>query len=184
MDERFPTLPMLKWDHMMSSPPMFCHVLPGSPCSSGAPCGSSAGGSTKLLLGSHSSQEVTVLQYSGQSTGGVLPGGPAFDTTSTGLSLTAVRCVADRWRCRGLPQPGPSSGSAQTPAQPQTPPSATPSPLPNSQGQAVVARRRYQLQGAPSWFLRVRVKLGTEWLVLSGQATVAHWQVCVAEGGG
>lgn len=55
MDERFPSVPMLKWDHMMQSPPMFCHVVPGT-CS------------TKVLLGSHSSQEVTLLQYSGQST--------------------------------------------------------------------------------------------------------------------
>lgn len=67
MDERFPALPMLKWDHMMSSPPMFCHVVSASSASSG----SSGSGSTKLLLGSHSSQEVTMLQYSGQSTGGV-----------------------------------------------------------------------------------------------------------------
>lgn len=74
MDERFPILPMLKWDHMMSSPPMFCHVVPGS-------SGSAAGGSTKLLLGSHGSQEVTMLQYSGQSAGGVKPKhtvGPKF----------------------------------------------------------------------------------------------------------
>lgn len=53
MDERFPSVHMLKWDHMMQSPPMFCHVVPGT-CSS------------KVLLGSHSSQEVTLLQYSGQ----------------------------------------------------------------------------------------------------------------------
>lgn len=62
MDERFPCMPMLKWDHMMQSPPMFCHVLPGS-----ASSGSAAGGSgtTKVLLGSQSSQEITMLQYSG-----------------------------------------------------------------------------------------------------------------------
>uniref|UniRef100_A0A3Q2YY83 TAF1C beta-propeller domain-containing protein n=1 Tax=Hippocampus comes TaxID=109280 RepID=A0A3Q2YY83_HIPCM len=29
IDERFPCLPVLKMDHMMQSPPMFCHVLPG-----------------------------------------------------------------------------------------------------------------------------------------------------------
>lgn len=67
LDERFPTMPMLKWDHMMQAPPMFCHVVPGSDCS-GSVTGSLT--TTKLLLGSHSSQEVTLLQYSGQSTGG------------------------------------------------------------------------------------------------------------------
>ncbi|XP_026153842.1 TATA box-binding protein-associated factor RNA polymerase I subunit C isoform X2 [Mastacembelus armatus] len=59
MDERFPGVPMLKWDHMMQSPPMFCHVIRGS-----TP-GSAVGGTAKVLLGSHSSQEITMLQYSG-----------------------------------------------------------------------------------------------------------------------
>ncbi|XP_034457395.1 TATA box-binding protein-associated factor RNA polymerase I subunit C isoform X1 [Hippoglossus hippoglossus] len=62
MDERFPGVPMLKWDHMMESPPLFCHVLPGS-----ASSGSVVGGdrTTKVVLGSYSSQEITMLQYSG-----------------------------------------------------------------------------------------------------------------------
>ncbi|XP_029025695.1 TATA box-binding protein-associated factor RNA polymerase I subunit C [Betta splendens] len=55
IDERFPCMPMLKWDHLMRSPPMFCHILPASSQSSTA----------KVLLGSHSSQEITLLQYSG-----------------------------------------------------------------------------------------------------------------------
>ncbi|KAM9338364.1 TATA box-binding protein-associated factor RNA polymerase I subunit C [Symphorus nematophorus] len=55
MDERFPSVPMLKWDHMMQSPPMFCHVLPGS----------ASLDSNKVLLGSQFSQEITLLQYSG-----------------------------------------------------------------------------------------------------------------------
>ncbi|XP_077353280.1 uncharacterized protein taf1c isoform X2 [Festucalex cinctus] len=59
VDERFPCLPMLKMDHMMQSPPMFCHVLPGISSSwSGAR-------TTKVLLGSQRSQEITQLQYSG-----------------------------------------------------------------------------------------------------------------------
>ncbi|CAJ1071104.1 TATA box-binding protein-associated factor RNA polymerase I subunit C isoform X1 [Xyrichtys novacula] len=61
IDERFPGVPMLKWDHMMQSPPLFCHVIPGS-ASSGLAGGA---GTTKFLLGSQSSQEITLLQYSG-----------------------------------------------------------------------------------------------------------------------
>ncbi|XP_068429800.1 TATA box-binding protein-associated factor, RNA polymerase I, subunit C isoform X2 [Clinocottus analis] len=60
MDERFPCLPMLKWDHMMRSPPMFCHAVCGSLGSSG-----SGARATKVLLGSQNSQEITLLQYSG-----------------------------------------------------------------------------------------------------------------------
>ncbi|KAM9820222.1 TATA box-binding protein-associated factor, RNA polymerase I, subunit C-like [Neosynchiropus ocellatus] len=52
LDERLPGVPMLKMDHMMQSPPVFCHV-------------SSGVGTTKVLLGSQSSQEITLLQYSG-----------------------------------------------------------------------------------------------------------------------
>ncbi|KAM4528410.1 TATA box-binding protein-associated factor, RNA polymerase I, subunit C isoform 2-T3 [Odontesthes bonariensis] len=53
MDERFPCVPMLKSDHMMEAPPLFSHVIPGETRAN------------KILLGSHSSQEVTLLQYSG-----------------------------------------------------------------------------------------------------------------------
>ncbi|XP_060916988.1 TATA box-binding protein-associated factor RNA polymerase I subunit C [Labrus mixtus] len=62
MDERFPGVPMLKWDHYMQSPPMFCHLIPGSASSESAVGGAVT---TKVLLGSHSSQEITLLQYSG-----------------------------------------------------------------------------------------------------------------------
>ncbi|XP_055087817.1 TATA box-binding protein-associated factor, RNA polymerase I, subunit C isoform X2 [Periophthalmus magnuspinnatus] len=57
MDERFPCVPMLKCDHMMEAPPVFCQVLSNS--------GASSEGATKILLGSQRSQEVTLLQYSG-----------------------------------------------------------------------------------------------------------------------
>ncbi|KAM8827772.1 uncharacterized protein AB9W97_004066 isoform 2-T2 [Spinachia spinachia] len=62
IDERFPCISMLKWDHMMKSPPMFCHVL----CDS-ASSGSAVGGdrATKVLLGSQKSQEITLLQFLG-----------------------------------------------------------------------------------------------------------------------
>ncbi|XP_042182367.1 TATA box-binding protein-associated factor, RNA polymerase I, subunit C [Oncorhynchus tshawytscha] len=56
MDERFPCLPMIQWDHMMEHPPMFSQVVAGLP---------SGGGTTKVLLGSQRSQEVILLQYSG-----------------------------------------------------------------------------------------------------------------------
>lgn len=55
MDERFPCVPMLKWDHMMKAPPIFSHVVRRSAGSEEA----------DVLLGSQSSQEVTLLQYSG-----------------------------------------------------------------------------------------------------------------------
>ncbi|XP_040012919.1 TATA box-binding protein-associated factor RNA polymerase I subunit C isoform X2 [Xiphias gladius] len=74
MDERFPSMPMLKWDHMMHSPPMFCHVLLGS-----ASSGSTVGGArtNKVLLGSQSSQEITLLQYSGGRAEACFSRGPA-----------------------------------------------------------------------------------------------------------
>uniref|UniRef100_A0A3Q2CLR9 TATA-box binding protein associated factor, RNA polymerase I subunit C n=1 Tax=Cyprinodon variegatus TaxID=28743 RepID=A0A3Q2CLR9_CYPVA len=59
MDERFPCVPMLKCDHMMQAPPLFCHVASASDRGMGE--------TTKVLLGSHSSQEITLLQYSGES---------------------------------------------------------------------------------------------------------------------
>ncbi|CAN9504705.1 unnamed protein product [Ophioblennius macclurei] len=53
VDERFPGVPMLKLDHQMASPPVFCQVVPKDR------------GFTKVLLGSQRSQEITLLQYSG-----------------------------------------------------------------------------------------------------------------------
>ncbi|XP_051907044.1 TATA box-binding protein-associated factor, RNA polymerase I, subunit C-like [Hippocampus zosterae] len=70
LDERFPRLPVLKMDHMMHSPPMFCHVLPGV-SSSG-----SRARSAKVFLASQSSQEVTQLQYSGGRTEACVSVGP------------------------------------------------------------------------------------------------------------
>ncbi|XP_068109479.1 TATA box-binding protein-associated factor RNA polymerase I subunit C [Hyperolius riggenbachi] len=55
MDERFPVVPLVKWAHLMEGPPTFVSVVPG-------------GGSertNKILLGTHRSQEVVLLQYSG-----------------------------------------------------------------------------------------------------------------------
>uniref|UniRef100_A0A8C6NGX0 TATA-box binding protein associated factor, RNA polymerase I subunit C n=1 Tax=Nothobranchius furzeri TaxID=105023 RepID=A0A8C6NGX0_NOTFU len=61
MDERFPCTPMLKWDHMMKAPPIFCHVVPPSAASD-----SGKDKTTKVLLGSQRSQEIMMLQYSGE----------------------------------------------------------------------------------------------------------------------
>ncbi|XP_028318999.1 TATA box-binding protein-associated factor, RNA polymerase I, subunit C isoform X1 [Gouania willdenowi] len=57
MDERFPYVPMLKLDHMMDAPPVYCHIVPSSV--------NETAGVSKVLLGSHRSQEITLLQYSG-----------------------------------------------------------------------------------------------------------------------
>ncbi|XP_077478866.1 TATA box-binding protein-associated factor RNA polymerase I subunit C [Stigmatopora argus] len=70
MDERFPCLPMLKIDHMMQSPPVFGHILPG---------GSSSrddARSTKILLGSQRDQEIMQLQYSGSGSKACVSVGP------------------------------------------------------------------------------------------------------------
>ncbi|KAL1253367.1 hypothetical protein QQF64_018060 [Cirrhinus molitorella] len=55
MDERVPSVPMLKWDHMMESPPMFACDLPAQAPSQ----------MCKLLLGAQSSQELMLLHYTG-----------------------------------------------------------------------------------------------------------------------
>ncbi|XP_052443618.1 TATA box-binding protein-associated factor RNA polymerase I subunit C isoform X1 [Carassius gibelio] len=55
MDERVPAIPMLKWDHMMESPPMFACDLPAQ----------TPRQTCKLLLGAQRSQELMLLQYTG-----------------------------------------------------------------------------------------------------------------------
>ncbi|MGH0183869.1 UNVERIFIED_CONTAM: hypothetical protein FKN15_013265 [Acipenser sinensis] len=55
VDERFPCLPVMKWEHMLESPPMFSQVLPGEPWNR----------SNKVLLATQRSQELLMLQYSG-----------------------------------------------------------------------------------------------------------------------
>lgn len=55
MDERFPCVPMLKWDHMMESQPMFASVLPDT----------TSNNACKMLLGAPKSQEVMLFQYKG-----------------------------------------------------------------------------------------------------------------------
>ncbi|XP_072518126.1 uncharacterized protein taf1c isoform X2 [Salminus brasiliensis] len=55
LDERMPSIPALKWEHMMESPPCFAQVLPA--------LGSST--TSKILLGARGAQETVLLQYSG-----------------------------------------------------------------------------------------------------------------------
>ncbi|KAG9354101.1 hypothetical protein JZ751_012225 [Albula glossodonta] len=55
MDERFPCLPMVKWEHMMEDPPLFAQGVAGSPKAR----------NNKVLLGSQRSSELMLLQYSG-----------------------------------------------------------------------------------------------------------------------
>ncbi|XP_053313965.1 TATA box-binding protein-associated factor RNA polymerase I subunit C [Spea bombifrons] len=58
MDERVPRVPLVKWDHMMESPPMFADFVSGG----------GADRSDKILLGSACSQESCILQYRGAGT--------------------------------------------------------------------------------------------------------------------
>ncbi|KAL2099679.1 hypothetical protein ACEWY4_004073 [Coilia grayii] len=55
MDERMPSVPMLKWEHGMKRPPMFAHALAGT----------SPERSHRVLLGSQNTQELMMMQYSG-----------------------------------------------------------------------------------------------------------------------
>ena len=144
MDERFPSVPMLKCDHMMQSPPIFCDIIPGSVFSGSAEDGAKT---TKVLLGSHSSQEITMLQYSGQWTGVVWwehfqpEHVKSCKYVSVLVSLQSqehsgsvpVNCIklcvcVFRRKSGGLFQSRSSSGFAQTQGQSETPSCTNPSP--------------------------------------------------------
>ncbi|XP_039224990.1 TATA box-binding protein-associated factor RNA polymerase I subunit C [Crotalus tigris] len=55
LDERFPLVPVLRWEHMMQWPPIYAHLTPA-----GAPQHNH-----RVLLSAHHSQELLLLQYSG-----------------------------------------------------------------------------------------------------------------------
>ncbi|KAM6469737.1 TATA box-binding protein-associated factor RNA polymerase I subunit C isoform 3-T3 [Liasis olivaceus] len=55
LDERFPLVPVLRWEHMMQWPPIYAHLTPAGALQH----------SHTVLLGTHHSQELLLLQYSG-----------------------------------------------------------------------------------------------------------------------
>ncbi|XP_015266885.1 PREDICTED: TATA box-binding protein-associated factor RNA polymerase I subunit C [Gekko japonicus] len=55
LDERFPMVPLLRWQHMMRRPPIYSHLLPGGGLQR----------THKLLLGAYHSQELLLVQYAG-----------------------------------------------------------------------------------------------------------------------
>ncbi|XP_069780313.1 TATA box-binding protein-associated factor RNA polymerase I subunit C isoform X2 [Narcine bancroftii] len=55
VDERFSTVPVLKWDHMLESPPVFAQVASGAVRNR----------TNTIVLGTQRTQEVLLLQYSG-----------------------------------------------------------------------------------------------------------------------
>uniref|UniRef100_A0A8D2JCN0 TAF1C beta-propeller domain-containing protein n=1 Tax=Varanus komodoensis TaxID=61221 RepID=A0A8D2JCN0_VARKO len=62
LDERFPLVPTLRWEHMMRRPPICAHLVPAA----GPPRNRH-----QVLLAAHHSQELLLLQYAGG--GGVAP---------------------------------------------------------------------------------------------------------------
>ncbi|XP_044129055.1 TATA box-binding protein-associated factor RNA polymerase I subunit C [Bufo gargarizans] len=57
MDDRFPLVPLARWDHMLEAPPTYISIIPGvvtDHCN-------------KILLGTQHSQETLMVQYSGGS---------------------------------------------------------------------------------------------------------------------
>ncbi|CAH2297410.1 Hypothetical predicted protein [Pelobates cultripes] len=57
MDERFPLVPVLKWAHMLDSPPIFASII-----------SSETGRSNKVLVSSSCEQQSILLQYTGGAT--------------------------------------------------------------------------------------------------------------------
>lgn len=63
LDERFPLVPVLRWEHMMQWPPIYAHLTPAGVLQH----------SHTVLLGTHRSQELLLLQYSGGDQKQLLP---------------------------------------------------------------------------------------------------------------
>lgn len=82
MDERVPCVPMLKWDHMMESPPVFACALPGP-----------TQNDCKVLLGAQKSQEIMLLQYKGGREHACQTRGPIQKLFSPNESLDHVKLL-------------------------------------------------------------------------------------------
>ncbi|XP_050799525.1 TATA box-binding protein-associated factor RNA polymerase I subunit C isoform X2 [Gopherus flavomarginatus] len=102
LDERFPLVPMLRWEHMLEAPPVFAHLAPGR----------SQESSHKVLLGAHRTQELLLLQYTG------VTAAPAEQEPLEPLLVFQLSEAGDLFYQTLVPEPPAESESSEAPTSP------------------------------------------------------------------